>query len=179
VNSRRNDVLTVVPLRVDITKRRDGSAVLRCTRADGSVTWQRQDGHQARFFPLHDLTHLAVEAGIGARAGFFGLIARGWDISETTGKGARGNLPVEALFVECLVSIIERGEIGRAPLDVDEVNEQMVRLVVEGQTSITMPLTADQLRHIHERRDAFHEQWAILAEDGTLSLTFPPDDTSG
>jgi len=30
-------------LRIQITKRRDGSGVLRCLRADGSLTWQKQD----------------------------------------------------------------------------------------------------------------------------------------
>ena len=48
-------------LTIRIKKNTDGSAALSCTRADGSVTWQRQVGAQGRFFPLHDLTHSAVE----------------------------------------------------------------------------------------------------------------------
>ena len=50
-------------LTVRITKRTDGGAVLKCVRADGSETWQKQEGKQAAFFPLHDLTHFAVEIG--------------------------------------------------------------------------------------------------------------------
>src|SRR5205085_4529315 len=46
---------------IRIKKKTDGAAALSCTRADGSVTWQRQDGQLGRFFPLHDLTHFAVE----------------------------------------------------------------------------------------------------------------------
>ncbi len=39
-------------------------------KTDGSVTGQRQDGQQGRFFPLHDLTHYAVETlGRGADRG--------------------------------------------------------------------------------------------------------------
>ncbi len=48
-------------LTVQIAKRTDGSSVLRCTRADGSVTWQKQTRH-AMHFALHDLTHFAVES---------------------------------------------------------------------------------------------------------------------
>ena len=76
-------------LGIRLTKRMDGGSVLRCVRADGSVTWQKQDRHAA-FFALHDLTHFAVESTLGFRDGFFGLVAQGWDIDDTTGKGTRG-----------------------------------------------------------------------------------------
>ena len=39
-------------------------------KTDASVTGQRQDGQQGRFFPLHDLTHYTVETlGRGADRG--------------------------------------------------------------------------------------------------------------
>jgi len=38
-------------LTVLLKKKADGSAALSCRRDDGSVTWQRQDGAQGRFFP--------------------------------------------------------------------------------------------------------------------------------
>ena len=62
-------------LLIRIKKKNDGSAALSCVRADGSVTWQRQDGQQGRFFPLHDLTHYAVETVLGQPRGFFGACA--------------------------------------------------------------------------------------------------------
>ena len=68
---------------IEFTKRADGRVVLRCVRADESVTWQRNDDQNARFFPLHDLTHYAVEIELGFARGFFGLIAEGWTIEET------------------------------------------------------------------------------------------------
>ena len=58
-------------LRVEISKRPDGSGVLRCTRADGSATWDKREKH-AVFFALHDLTHFAVESALGFQSGFFG-----------------------------------------------------------------------------------------------------------
>jgi hypothetical protein len=59
--------LSVTALRIEIVKRVDGGGVLRCTRADGSVVWQKQSRHAAHF-ALHDLTHFSVEtaSGIGA-----------------------------------------------------------------------------------------------------------------
>src|SRR3982751_514238 len=89
---------------IEFTKRADGRTVLRCVRDDGSVTWQRNDDQRAAFFPLHDLTHYAVETELEFRRGFYGLIAEGWDIAETTGKTPRGSLPNETLEVEYLVS---------------------------------------------------------------------------
>ena len=62
-------------LLIQLTKRPDGGAVLRCVRGDGTVTWQRHEGAHGRFFPLHDLTHYAVETTLGFRSGFYGLIA--------------------------------------------------------------------------------------------------------
>jgi len=73
---------------IGIAKQPGGSGVLRCRREDGSVTWQKQTKHAAHF-AVHDLTHYAVETVLGYRRGFFGLIAEGWDVEDTTGKGAR------------------------------------------------------------------------------------------
>ncbi len=61
---------------IQLKKGRDGPATLACVRADGSRTW----GKEHPFFPVHDLTHCAVESVLGFDQAFFGLIARGWDI---------------------------------------------------------------------------------------------------
>src|SRR5436190_22117753 len=90
-------VLAVI---IEFAKRKDGNTVLRCIRDDGSSSWQRNENQHARFFPLHDLVHYALESELGCREGFFGLIASGWNIDETTGKSARGVLPRVALEVE-------------------------------------------------------------------------------
>src|SRR5438045_5521106 len=94
-------VLAVI---IEFAKRKNGNTVLRCIRDDGSSTWQRNENEHARFFLLHDLVHYAVESELGFSQGFFGLIAAGWNIDETTGKSARGTLPDEALEVEHFVS---------------------------------------------------------------------------
>src|ERR1051326_4162040 len=92
-------------LTVEIAKRSDGAGTLSCTRKDGSVTWQKQMKH-AVHFALHDLTHFAVEKTLGYRRGFFGLIAEGWDIDDTAGKGQRAPLPEEPLELEGTVGLV-------------------------------------------------------------------------
>src|SRR5881275_2584766 len=83
-------------LLIRIKKKNDGSAALSCLRADGSVTWQRQNGLQGRFFPRHDLTHYAVETVLGHRRGFYGLVAEGWDLSDFGTPWPRGPIPSAA-----------------------------------------------------------------------------------
>jgi hypothetical protein len=41
-------------LRIEIVKRADGAGLLRCYRADGSVTWQKQPERHAVHFTHHD-----------------------------------------------------------------------------------------------------------------------------
>src|ERR1043166_2825467 len=100
----QSSVDKVLRVIVEFAKRKDGNTVLRCIRNDGSITWQRNVNQQARYFPLHDLVHYAVETELGFSEGFFGLIAAGWNIEETTGKTTRGALPTEAIEVEHIVS---------------------------------------------------------------------------
>lgn len=94
-------------LTIRIKRHADGSASLRCSRADGTATWQRQRGGYALVFPSHDLTYYAVETTLGYAHGFFGLIADGWDISDFSMPWSRGPLPPEALEVELIVGLFE------------------------------------------------------------------------
>jgi hypothetical protein len=107
-------------LAIRITKRKDGGGVLRCVRADASETWQKQESRHAAFFALHDLTHFAVESALGYRRGFYGLIAEGWDVDDTTGKGAKGPLPDEAVEVEYLAGSFDRERAGGSLWTADE-----------------------------------------------------------
>ena len=83
-------------LTIRIKKQSDGSAALSCTRPDGSVTWQRQEGTHGRFFPLHDLTHYAVETVLGYQNGFYGMVARGWNMTDFGAPWPRGRIPADA-----------------------------------------------------------------------------------
>src|SRR6185295_15746644 len=116
-------------LRIEFTKRADGNVILKCVRRDGSATWQRHEKH-AVFFGFHDLTHFAVETTLGFRSGFYGLIADGWDIEDTTGKGKRGKLSGASVLVEHVVGLLDRERAGgAAPLPAADFNAQIDEMV--------------------------------------------------
>jgi hypothetical protein len=152
-------------VRVQITKKTDGSGVLRCVRADGSATWQKQTDRHAAYFSLHDLTHFAVETELGYRSGFFGLIAEGWEIEDTTGKGARGPLPPEAGEVEMLVGVFSAERAGGAIWTVDEFNECAAMSGVR-------KLSADEIARVKKKRSQLFQQWAAVEPGAALELQF-------
>jgi hypothetical protein len=163
-------MMSLPELRVQFTKRADGNVVLRCLRSDGSSTWQRHEKH-AQFFSFHDLSHFAVETTLGYRSGFYGLIADGWDIADTAGKGARGKLPGASVVVEHVVGLLERERAGGA---VVLAAEDFNRLVDEkaGPDPERRPLSDAQLRDVRNRIAELHRQWAALPQGSTLELAF-------
>jgi len=152
---------------IHLTKRADGGAVLRCVRRDGTETWQKHEGAKARFFPFHDLTHYAVESELGFSRGFYGLVADGWDIADTEGKGSRGKPPAEAILVEHVVGLLERERVGgAAPLAADAFREEIARMA----GSVAPPLSDADLERVRGRIEALHRRWAELPEGATLDL---------
>jgi hypothetical protein len=145
---------------IEIAKQPDGTGVLRCTRQDGSVTWQKQTRH-AGHFALHDLTHYAVETALGYRHGFFGLIAEGWDIHDTSGKGARGALPSEAIEVERIVGLFDSERASGALWKAEEFNKFAPRA-----------LTDAEIRKVRAMRAALFHQWSAIAPGHKLELEF-------
>ena len=150
-------------MRVEIAKRSDGAGVLRCTRPDGSVTWQKQKDRLAPFFALHDLTHFAVETTLGYKRGFFGLIAEGWDIEDTSGKGTRGKLPEEAGDVERLVGCFFTERANGAIWTVDEFNEM---------SRIGRSITTEELAAVRKRCGELYRQWAAIEPGQSLELEY-------
>lgn len=158
------------PLRIRIAKRADGGAVLRCERADGSATWQRQDGPRAAFFPLHDAAHFVVESELGLRRGFFGLVAEGWDISETEGRSARGPLPREALLAEHIVGWLDGERAGGATWSAAELAAYLAARL--GQEPCDPRITDEGLARIRARIAELHAKWQELEPGADLELKF-------
>ncbi len=147
-------------LRIEIVKEHEGRGVLRCTRQDGSVTWEKQTRH-APYFALHDLTHLAVETALGYRQGFFGLVSEGWDIDDTSGKGARGALPGETVEVERLVGLFDCERASGALWSTKELNELAPRALTEAE-----------IQEVRSLRAALFEKWSAVPPGEKLELTF-------
>jgi hypothetical protein len=160
-------VLTVL-----LKKKADGSAALSCRRADGSVTWQRQDGAQGRFFPLHDLTHFAVEAELEYTQGFFGLVAEGWDITDFGRPWPRGELPPQALLAELVVGFLDGERASGTTWSIHDLRAGMAGYAAQSGRSIDLGLRETDLDRIRERRGQLFAQWAALGPGETLELTF-------
>jgi hypothetical protein len=160
-------------LKIQFTKHADGGALLKCIRADGSTTWQRQHDKNAAFFPLHDLTHYAVETELGFRHGFYGLIAEGWDIAETTGKTARGPLPNEAIEVEYVVAAFSAERASGVAATGEEFNQLAATFATAKEMALPRGLTDQDLAGVRARFDELVMKWRTLPRGATLELVFP------
>lgn len=143
--------------------------MLRCVRADGSVSWQKQEQHSA-FFALHDLTHFAVESELGFRRAFFGLIAEGWEIEETTGKGARGPLPTEAIVAECIVGALDAERTSGDVWSAEDFNHHLAIHFDSARMLRPRTLTDDELSRIRARRAELFAQWRAIEPGESLEL---------
>ena len=160
-------------LSIRIKKKTDGAAALSCTRADGSTTWQRQEGQLGRFFPLHDLTHYAVESVLGFKRGFYGLLAEGWDITRFNEPGASKQLPEEAGLAEVLVGFfdVERATGTRATAE--DFNWKIRTYYDEhGTPTPTFRMTDDQLDRIRALRADLFSRWHAVQPGDSLELNF-------
>src|SRR5581483_4280261 len=157
-------------MRIRIHNRVDGLAVLRCERADGSVTWQRHPAKNSRFFPPHDLTHYAVETTLGLRQAFYGLVADGWDLSDFGHPWPRGRLPAEANVAEFLVGCLDLERSAGELQSIQEVNAAGLRQCGDAWR----PITDDQLTRTRTLAHALIAQWAALPADGEIALEFTP-----
>jgi|SRR5688572_5476020 hypothetical protein len=166
-------------LKIQLAKRKDGSAVLKCVRADGSETWQKQQGQHAAFFPLHDLTHFAVESELRIGNAFYGLVAEGWSIEDTEGKGPRGALPPEALFVENVVGTLDTERAVGSRWTAAEFNENTARHAANQGRGAPRALTDEELVRVRRKRDELFSEWRALPSGDTLDLVFPTTATAG
>ena len=162
-------------LHIRLKRHADGSASLTLTRRDGSVTWQRQKGSLALVFPLHDLTHFAVESTLNYRGAFYGLVADGWEINDFAKPWPRGPIPVEAREAEMLVGLFDGMRAHRATWDAAELNRQLASLVVDSKFAGEIEprlLTDADVARVREVRNDLLDRWSALEPGGALELVF-------
>lgn len=167
-------------LSLRLKKNRDGSSALSCTRADGSVTWQRQEGGHARFFALHDLTHYAVETVLGHRRGFYGLVAEGWEFSDFGTPWPRGPLPADADPSELIVGLLDAQRASGAEWTAAEMCEQAVHFLAGmGVEGVSLMLADEQLAAIRARMRELFAAWEAVVPGEALELRFDPGAPGG
>jgi hypothetical protein len=161
---------------VRIKKGTDGRTSLSCERADGTTTWQRQEGGQARFFPRHDLTHYAVETVLGHSRGFYGLVAAGWDLSDFGSPWPRGELPKDANLSEMIVGFFDLERASGQMVTADEINDQLTRYAEENGLTAPEPLSEEDLSRVRKKRGELFAQWDAVRPGDALELAFDPTD---
>ena len=158
-------------MRILLTKKTDGTTVLKCVRADGSETWQKNDKH-AVFFALHDLTHYAVETELRIPEGFFGVVASGWAIEDTGQRGVAKTLPTDALFVEHVVGTLDAERASGTRWTAEEFNDSLALKAKKDGRPAPRVLTDEELRQVRKLRSELFEAWHALPAGQTLELPF-------
>jgi hypothetical protein len=157
---------------IRIKKGRDGRTSLSCTRADGTVTWQRQEGKQAAFFPKHDLTHCAVESVLAERQGFYGLVAAGWDFSDFGTPWPRGKLPADANVSEMIVGFFDVERQSGETDSASEINRKIAEYCAQHGLPSRRVLTEQELTRIRERRAELFAKWESVQPGDALEIPF-------
>ena len=154
---------------IRIKKQPDGSSVLSCLRADGTVTWQKQEGQQGRFFPYHDLTHFAVESVLPVR-GFYRVVADGWDVADFGRPWPKGPLPEEAHLAEVIVGFLDTERAARISWSARDW--QMAATAYFQQRRLPLPALPSEaeLQRIREERGRVFDLWSALPPGETLEL---------
>jgi len=160
-------------LKIRIKKNRDGTAVLTCVREDGTTAWQRQEGPRAAFFPLHDLTHFAVETILEHRRGFYGLVAEGWDFADFGTPWPRGPLPADADPSELIVGFLDAERASGIAWSAQDLAEKAAGYFAnQGISAPPLGVTDADLARIREMRAELFERWASVPAGETLELNF-------
>jgi hypothetical protein len=153
-------------LSIRLQRGRDGPDVISCVRADGSRTWQRLPGG----LPVHDLMHYAVEKVLGLRDGFYGLVARGWNIPDFYPRENRDKLPSEAGWEEFVVALLQTEMSDGIERSAAEFNSTLADMLRGGGCTPSRELTEAELAAIRRLSFELATQWWALAPGGAMDL---------
>jgi hypothetical protein len=162
------------PMVIRIKKGADGRTSLSCTRADGTSTWQRQEGVQASFFPRHDLTHYAVETVLRQSRGFYSLVAAGWDLSDFGTPWPRGKLSKDANLVEMIVGFFDRDRASGQRETAEDLNAHLAAYCEENDLPAPEEFTEESLSLVRRKRSELFARWEAVEPGAALELPFDP-----
>lgn len=161
-------------MKFQLKKRGGGEAIITLVRDDGTST-SGQLG-QAGFGAVHDLTHYVVETTLPSRAGFFGLLADGWNIADFERKGAAHHIPDAAIAVECLVGQLSNIVFNGRALAAEEFNWLVAEALRGVRPNATAP-TVDEaaLSDMVAQLTALTRRWRELSPGGAIELPLDLD----
>ncbi len=151
---------------IQLRKGRDGPASLTCVRSDGSRTWSRVHP----FFPVHDLTHYAIESVLGFTEAFFGLVASGWSLDDFAPRVA---LPSEARVAESIVGVFDLERAQPRPFTAAEFNELLHPSLAGQRLERFRPIRDVEVQQVRDLQTRLADAWGALDLGGTLDIPFP------
>lgn len=161
-------------LTLRLKKSHDGNlASFALHRSDGTVTVQRNGNP---FFPVHDLTHFAVESVLGHRRGFYGLVNEGWNFADFGTPWPRGPLPEDIDPSELIVGLLDLERATGVRWTVEELNEKVREVYAQRIHRPPPPpdATQEQLDAIHVMVRSLIDRWRATLPGETLELHFRP-----
>jgi hypothetical protein len=161
-------------LTIRLKKELDGAVVQVCTRPDGSSTWQRLPAGRSAFFPIHDLTHYAVETILNHRLGFYGLLAGGWAFTDFAAPWPRGRIPADADPSELIVGFFDAQRVGNHDWPAAEFNQYAADFYAAMGAPNPPLLNDEQLERIRARLRELLARWEVLPPGDELELRFDP-----
>ncbi len=138
---------------------------LTCIRDDESVTWT----HLHRGFVQHDFAHYVVETTLGFENAFFGLVAKGYDISDfSEPKAIRPfEIPEEAIDTEPVVALLQADLLGGVGYSGD--SDGIFR---DHSASLPIGITDEQLEVMRQKLRVLLERWNELQPGESMVLQF-------
>jgi hypothetical protein len=159
-------------LQLRLKKGKDGRiASFALCRADGSVTVQR---NVQSFFPVHDLTHYAVESTLRLRRGFYALVSDGWNFDDFGSPWPRGPLPADLDPVEEIVGLLDLERAAGHEVSLDDVHALLETFYAKRPGATHLVLTQDQLDGIRQRVREYSAHWQSLPSGATLAFEYAP-----
>lgn len=147
------------------------SDTLTCVRPDGSTTWHAM---ARRGILPHDAFHFVVETSLGWHDAFFGHVARGGTLEETTqllhGQSGGWTKITQALQTEALIECLEAGQWGGAA---DPVAFAQNLIAGCRRRGVLPPdITPEELERVRVALRDFGAAWRPLATGASLERTF-------
>jgi hypothetical protein len=155
-------------MQIRFKKGSGGPDTLHCTRDDGTQTWAPIP---ERFGPMHDLGHFVVEAALGLRGGFYGLLAQGYDLSSFVEEEDLSWIGEEGLLAETLVMALQYEIAGVAA---PETFMEVVASSCRGLNIGAPELTPEVVEGMRARLRELWARWEELSPGESLTLTFEP-----
>lgn len=155
-------------MEIILTKTRKEYNVFSCKRADGSITW-KQVGD---FFILHDLGHYVVESILHLKNGFFGMVAKGTDITDFDLPKEKRVIEItsEAIFTEHLVNYIvidfTQGRMANFVETFSAINDKNI------EPDLLKQLKECKLEQIRKKYNDLIVQWKSVSIAGSMNLLF-------